>query len=74
MGKLFVTVHLINFSVIGQLFSFSRDSYHDNFNMRLKHNTDGLIKCLPQPGQLRNQRFTSMLVNSNRLLNFLHRD
>jgi hypothetical protein len=20
-----------------------------------KHNTDGLVKCLPQPGQLRNQ-------------------
>ena len=74
MGKLFVTVHLINFSVIGQLFPFSRDSYHDNFQRRLKHNTDGLIKCLPQPGQIRNQLFTSMLSASIRLLNLVHRD
>jgi hypothetical protein len=37
-------------------------------------NTDGLIKCLPQPGQLRNQLFTSILLTSNRLLNFQHRD
>ena len=42
--------------------------------MRLKHNTDGIVKCLLQPGHIRNQLFTSMLVNSNRLLNFLHRD
>ena len=37
-------------------------------------NTDGLIKCLPQPGQLRNQLFTSMLATSIHLLNFLRRD
>jgi hypothetical protein len=43
-------------------------------NSRTFYNTDGLINCLPQPGQLRNQLFTSMLVNSFHLLYFVHRD
>jgi len=34
-----------------------------------KHNTDGLINCLPQPGQLRNQLYKSMLATSTHLLN-----
>jgi hypothetical protein len=48
--------------------------HRDSFKINPKPNTDGLIKCLPQPGQLRNQLFTSMLVASIHLLNFLHRD
>jgi hypothetical protein len=37
-------------------------------------NSDGLINCLPQPGLVRNQLFTSMLENSNRLFNLVHPD
>jgi len=42
--------------------------------MRLKHNTDGIVKCLLQPGQLRNQLFTSMLETSIHLLNLVYPD
>ena len=37
-------------------------------------NTDGLINCLLQPGQLRNQPPKSMRANSFHLLNFVHPD
>jgi hypothetical protein len=46
----------------------------DSFNICTNANTDGLIKCLPQPGQLRNQLFTSMLSTSIHLLNFRYHD
>jgi hypothetical protein len=42
--------------------------------MLRKPNTDGIVNCLLQPGQLRNQLFTSMLVNSFHLLNFVYLD
>ena len=42
--------------------------------MRLKHNTDGIVNCLLQPGHIRNQLFKSMLVNSFRLLNLVYPD
>jgi hypothetical protein len=37
-------------------------------------NTDGIIKCLLQPGHIRNQLFTSMLQPSIHLLNFRYPD
>ena len=37
-------------------------------------NTDGIVKCLLQPGHIRNQLFTSMLATSIRLLNFVYPD
>jgi hypothetical protein len=42
--------------------------------MRLKHNTDGIVKCLLQPGHIRNQLHKSMLSTSFHLLNFVHLD
>jgi hypothetical protein len=48
--------------------------YFDNFNSNPTYNTDGIVNCLLQPGQLRNQLFKSMLVTSIHLFNFLHRD
>jgi hypothetical protein len=33
-----------------------------------KHNTDGIVNCLLQPGQLRNQLHKSMLINFNSLI------
>ena len=36
-------------------------------------NSDGLIKCLRQPGQIRSQPSQSMVVTFNRLLNFVNR-
>jgi hypothetical protein len=39
-----------------------------------KYNTDGIIKCLLQPGHIRNQLFTSMFVTSFRLLNLVYPD
>jgi hypothetical protein len=42
--------------------------------MRLKHNTDGIVNCLLQPGHIRNQLQKSMLESSSRLLNSVHLD
>ena len=36
----------------------------------LTANSDGLINCLPQPGQLRNQPPKSMRLNFNPLIKF----
>jgi hypothetical protein len=44
-----------------------------NFNITT-HNTDGIVNCLLQPGQLRNQLHKSMLLNSFHLLNFVYPD
>ena len=38
------------------------------------HNTDGIVKCLLQPGHIRNQLFTPMLEKSSHLLNFVYPD
>jgi hypothetical protein len=48
--------------------------HRDNFKMFTNANTDGIIKCLLQPGHVRNQLFTSMLATSFRLLNFVYPD
>ncbi len=40
----------------------------DNFNVTPAPNTDGIVKCLLQPGQLCNQLYTSLLDTSIRLL------
>jgi len=37
-------------------------------------NTDGIVKCLLQPGQLDNQLLKSMLSTSTHLLNFVYPD
>jgi hypothetical protein len=42
--------------------------------MQLKPNKDGRLKCLLQPGHIRNQLFTSMFATSFHLLNFVHLD
>jgi hypothetical protein len=42
--------------------------------MRTFYNTDGIIKCLLQPGYIRNQLFTSMLETSNLLLKLVYPD
>jgi hypothetical protein len=41
---------------------------------RTFYNTDGIIKCLLQPGHIRNQLFTSMLATSFHLLNLVYPD
>jgi len=46
----------------------------DSFNINPTYNTDGIVKCLLQPGQIRNQLFTSMLATSIHLLNLMYRD
>jgi hypothetical protein len=38
------------------------------------HNTDGIIKCLLQPGHIRNQLFTSILETSIHFLNLVYPD
>ena len=38
------------------------------------HNTDGIVNCLLQPGQLRNQLFTSILETSIHLLKLVYPD
>ena len=42
--------------------------------IKTKPNSDGLIKCLPQPGQLLSQPLKSMLENSYRLSTSLRHD
>jgi hypothetical protein len=37
-------------------------------------NTDGIVNCLLQPGQLRNQLYKSMLSTTIHLLNFVYPD
>jgi hypothetical protein len=39
-----------------------------------KPNTDGIVNCLLQPGQLRNQLYKSMLSTSIHLLTFVYPD
>jgi hypothetical protein len=46
----------------------------DSFNINPTYNTDGIIKCLLQPGHIRNLLFTSMLSTSIRLLNSVYPD
>ena len=42
----------------------------DSFKSNPTYNTDGIVKCLPQPGHIRNQLFTSMLNTLSHLLNW----
>ena len=42
----------------------------DSFNLTPAPNTDGIVNCLLQPGQLRNQLQKSMLATSFYLLNW----
>jgi hypothetical protein len=46
----------------------------DSFKTNPTYNTDGIIKCLQQPGHIRNQLFTSMLETSIHLLNLVYPD
>jgi hypothetical protein len=41
---------------------------------RTNHNTDGIVNCLPQPGQLRNQLHKYMSITSFHLLNLVYPD
>jgi hypothetical protein len=43
-------------------------------NLLRPPNTDGIVNCLLQPGQLRNQLHKSMLSSSIHLLNLVHPD
>ena len=45
-----------------------------SLNNALTANTDGIGNCLLQPGHIRNQLFTSMLVASIHLFNLVHHD
>ena len=49
-------------------------SYRDSFNYSTNANTDGIIKCLLQPGHIRNKLFTSMLSTSIHLYNLVYPD
>jgi hypothetical protein len=42
----------------------------DSYKINPTYNTDGLINCLPQPGQLRNQPHKSMRENLLTYLTF----
>ena len=46
----------------------------DSFKIRTNYNSDGIVNCLLQPGQLRDQLHKSMLSTSSHLLNFVYRD
>ena len=48
--------------------------HRDNFKSNTCANTDGIVKCLLQPGRISNQLHKSMLSTSIYLLNFLHLD
>jgi hypothetical protein len=42
--------------------------YHDNLIIKRNANSDGIVNCLLQPGQLDNQPLKSMLESSFHLL------
>ena len=48
--------------------------HRDSFKRANNYNTDGIVKCLLQPGHISNQLFTSMLLTAIHLLNFLYPD
>jgi hypothetical protein len=67
-------VYCLHCVITRQSFSETNSLHPDNFNISPKPNTDGIIKCLLQPGRIRNQLFTSMLTTSFHLLNLVYPD
>ena len=72
MIKLYISRLYLDFSEFSAIMTNSLN--RDSFNICTNANTDGLIKCLPQPGLVRNQLFKSMLAASSRLLNLVYPD
>jgi hypothetical protein len=48
--------------------------HRDSFKINPTYNTDGIVKCLLQPGHIRNQLHKSMLATPSHLLNFVYPD
>jgi hypothetical protein len=46
----------------------------DSFNLPRKHNTDGMLNCLRQPGQLHHDTKTIRVREHHHLLNNIYRD
>ena len=52
----------------------TNSSYSDYFKISTNANTDGIVKCLLQPGHIRNQVYKSILSTSFHLLNLVYPD
>jgi hypothetical protein len=48
--------------------------HQDSFKINPTYNTDGIVNCLLQPGQVRNQLHKSILSTSFHLLNLVYPD